>query len=541
MEPLEKQAVRLMVYRMVVVFTFFLSSLGVQAFLGLEFYLKPFYYIIALVLSLNLLYTLLYLFIKAIRSQPLLIYLQLCGDVLCVTVLCLFTGGIVSIFTFLYHILVVIAGYLLKKRGAFIMATADSLVYGLLCVTLLYGWLDPTRLGSTFPYEAPTADSAFHSLIAHYMGFFLIAILMTIMSGRIETTREALGAMQKDFSSLRNLNEQIVSSLTWGVVTMEPTGLVTFANNSALQLLGETTPSGWNFNHKLHLLEQEPLLPFTEEDPAEREFQVHLSQEKHLEVVVAPLRSGESPPGFLALIRDQTEIVRLREQLALKDRLMATGAMAADIAHEIKNPLGSISGAAQMLQKESPENSSQKALLSIIQEESRRLTDILDNFLRYVKPPPLKKRTLDLNSLAEEIVILFKIDPDCGPGLSIELKLADAPIQVVADPDRIRQALWNLLHNARKAVSPQGRIAVSLTPGKETAILDVEDDGVGMRPTEIANYFQPFRRGFSQGSGLGLSMVYRIMEQHGGHIEVASVPGKGTRCRLLFPLEAVHG
>ena len=96
MEPLEKQAVRLMVYRMVIVFTFFLSSLGVQAFLGLEFYLRPFYYIIALILSLNLLYTLLYLISKPLRSRPLLIYIQLFGDVIAVTLLCLFTGGIVS-------------------------------------------------------------------------------------------------------------------------------------------------------------------------------------------------------------------------------------------------------------------------------------------------------------------------------------------------------------------------------------------------------------------------------------------------------------
>lgn len=110
MEPLEKQAVRLMVFRMVVVFSFFLSYLGIQAFLGLEFYLKPFYYLIAFVLFLNLIYTILYVAARPIRARPMFIYIQLFGDVLSVTLLCLFTGGIVSIFTFLYHVLVVLAG-----------------------------------------------------------------------------------------------------------------------------------------------------------------------------------------------------------------------------------------------------------------------------------------------------------------------------------------------------------------------------------------------------------------------------------------------
>jgi two-component system sensor histidine kinase PilS (NtrC family) len=537
MEPLEKQAVRLMVTRMVVAFSFFLSYLGIQAFLGLEFYLKPFYYLIAFVLFLNLVYTVLYLSVRRLRARPLFIYIQLFGDALSVTLLCLFTGGIVSIFTFLYHALVVLAGYVLRKRGAFVMAAANSLVYGFLCVGLFYGWLDPERLGATFPFERPTADTALYSLVAHYTGFFLIATLMTVMSGRMEAQRKALGVMEKDLSTLRNLNEQIVSSLTWGVVTVEPSGLVTFSNPSALRLLGESTPTGWDFNHKLDILGLKPLEPFAPAERAEREFEVHLGSDSHLEVVVSPLRSAQSPAGFLVLIRDQTEIVRLREQLALKERLLATGAMAADIAHEIKNPLGSISGAAQMLQKKARAGDGQHELMGIIQAESRRLTEILDNFLRYVKPPSLKKVPLDLASLAQELVRLYQNDPACGPGLRVQILLPEGPVRVVADPDRIRQALWNLLHNARKAVRGEGRITISLTGEGENAILDVEDDGIGMRSGEIANYFQPFRRGFSQGSGLGLSVVYQIMEQHGGRIEIASAPGKGTRCRLVFPAE----
>lgn len=540
MEPVERQAVRLMVYRMVVVLTFFLSALGIQVFLGSESGLQPFFYLIALVLAQNLLYTLLYNLARGLRGRPLLIYIQLAGDVFAVSLLSFFTGGVNSIFTLLYPVLVVVGGYLLRRRGAWIVAIIDALGYGLFCVALFYDWVNPERMGGSYPYEAPTAGATLYALLAHYVGFALVAALMTTLSQRFESTRAALGVMERDFSSLRNLNEQLVSSLSFGVVTMDPWGKVTFANPAAMRLLGETLPAGWNFESKLSVLGRQEGRGDADET-AEREFDVVLPDNRCLNVVLAPLRTEGQTLGRLALIRDQTEVVRLREQLALKDRLMAIGAMAADIAHEIKNPLGSISGAAQMLGRHTPGAQDERALLKIIQEESRRLSEVLSNFLRYVSPATPKRRRTDLASLTEEVIALFRNDPACGAGLAIGLSLTEAKVMLSVDPDQVRQALWNLVLNARKAVGGKGRIAVSLTATGEEAILAVEDDGVGMDPAQIAEFFQPFRRGFSEGSGLGLSVVYRIMEQHGGRIDIDSAPGRGTRCRLTFPLEAANG
>ena len=540
MEPLEKSALRLMVYRMVVVLTFFLCALGIQAFLGGESNLQPFYYLIALVFGQNLLYTLLYLFAKPLRDQPLFIYVQIAGDILAVTLLAFYTGGINSIFTFLYHVLIVVAGYLLKKRGAFIVAALDCVVYGTLCLVLFYEWVSPNRLGGTFPYEAPSADSALYGLLAHYVGFFLVAALMTIMSERMEATRKALGVMEKDFSSLRSLNEQLVSSLTWGVVTMDLRGRVTFSNPAGMRLLRETLPTGWDFEQRLRDLGYENGPVLRHDFQGEQEFELSIEGDRCLGIVMAPLRTTGAAMGYLALIRDQTEVVRLREQLALKDRLSATGAMAADIAHEIKNPLGSISGAAQMLQRKTSEEQDQGALLRIIQDESRRLGETLDNFLRYVKPAPLRRRKVDMGALVEEVVTLFKNDPACRDGLRVDFLPPEEKTELTVDPDKIRQALWNLLQNAKKAVGAAGLVTVSLTAAQDRAILIVEDNGIGMSQSEIAEFFQPFRRGFAQGSGLGLSVVYRIMDQHEGSITIDSSPGRGTRCRLTFPMDASH-
>lgn len=538
MEPLERSAVRLMVYRMVVVFTFFLSALGVQVFIGGESSLQPFFYLIAIALAQNLAYAVLYLAAPPLRQLPLFIYIQIAGDVLAVTLLAFYTGGLNSIFTLLYLVLVVVAGYFLRRRGAFAAAMLCALAYGALCVALFYEWLRPDRLGGSFPYDPPSAEATLYGLISHYTAFFLVAALMNLLARRVEAVRTALGAMERDISSLRTLNEQLVNSLTWGVVTVGLDGRTTFSNPAAMRLLGETLPAGWDFNARMEALGYKEGLAIQPSDPQEREIELLVSGDRALGIVVAPLRSPEGPMGHLAVIRDHTEVVRLREQLALKDRLAATGAMAADIAHEIKNPLGSISGAAQMLQRKEQEESNREALLRIIQTESRRLTEILDNFLRYVKPVPPKKRPIDLSALAEEVLTLFRNDPACGDGIAFEAALPREAVVVAGDPDQIRQALWNLLQNARKAVQGRGRIGLSLTAEGGTAILAVEDDGIGMRQSQIAECFQPFRRGFSQGSGLGLSVVFRIMEQHGGRVAIESAPGKGTRCVLIFPAEA---
>ena len=537
MEPLAKQAVRLMVFRTVMAFTFFLSALGIQAFAGAEFNLWPFFYFTALVLGLNVLYGTLYLTLKQWRDRPLFIYVQITGDILSVTLLAFFTGGVNSIYTFLYHVLIVVGGYLLKRRGAFTVALLDSLAYGLFCLILLYGKLGPDRFGGGFPYEPPTASATLYALLAHYVGFFLVAALMSVMSERIETTRKALGIIENDFTSLRSLNAQIPSSLGWGVITTDLTGRVTFANPAAMRLLGESIPSGWSFNGRLTELGC-PEISFAKEDlEREREYELVLGENRrYLSVAVAPLRTRESSLGQLVFIRDQTEVVKLKEEVALKDRLAATGAMAADIAHEIKNPLGSISGAAQMLQRQSPADSGEFTLLGIIQEESRRLSHTLDNFLRFVKPAPLKKRHLDLGSLTEEVVTLFRKDPAIAGHLQVDLSLPPQPLEAWVDPDQIRQALWNLLQNARKAIREGGRITISLCAGGDEAILEVGDDGIGMRQSEIAEFFQPFRRGFAKGSGLGLPIVYRIAERHGGSIRIESALGKGTLCRLSLPV-----
>lgn len=534
MENFERHAIRLMVYRMVVALTFFLSALGIQVAIGGEGSLYPFYYFNAIVLAFNLLYLTIYLMFSGFRARPGFLFLQLTGDSLTVTMLSFLTGGFGSIFTFLYHLLIIVGGSLLKRRGALALAFVNSLFFGMLCIGLFYGWLRPERFTPAL-WEPPTAQDTLYALITHYLGFFLVAGLVSVMSGRIERASATLGMVQKDLTSLRHLNDQIVSSMAGGLVTTDLDGTVTFANETALRLMGETHPTGWSLLGRLGAIAPPANLPETLELDTHAVFQLELPGDRHLLFLLAPLREGSQTVGHLAFVREETEMVRLKRRLEVQERMAVTGEMAANIAHEIRNPLGSISGSAQMLRREMPEGSSEKALLTIIQSESARLNDILTNFIRFSNPPPPKLESVDLAILAHEVLALFAHDPRCGESVNLIDEVPPKSPGIQADPGFARQALWNLLLNARKAIEGRGCIRTGLRAEPGHVILEVEDDGMGMDPQKIHEYLQPFKRGFSKGAGLGLSVVYRIMEQHGGRIEIASFPGKGTKCALLFP------
>jgi two-component system sensor histidine kinase PilS (NtrC family) len=542
MEPLEKQAVRLMVFRMVIALTFFLSALGIQATVGTELAIQPFFYFMAVVLAMNLAYSVAYWLLPSVRNRQGFIYTQLCGDAVSVTLLSFLTGGLTSIFTFLYHILIVVAGVILKRRGAFTLAAANALLYGSLCLVQFYGWLEPDRFVK-IPYEQPTPGATLYGLMTHLVGFLLVAFLITAMASRLERSDATLGLVRKDLSRLRHLNDQIVSSISGGLVTADERGMVTFANVAARKLFGETLPEGWNLFHRLQTLGHDDSIgePPRSADP--REMHLTTADERRLHVSVSPLMDGGARVGYLALVRDETDMARLRESLSLRERLAAIGEMAANIAHEIKNPLGSISGAAQMLRREADPDSKESELLGIIQNESSRLAQTLDNFLKYVKPTPLKLERVDLRTVAGDILTLFSQDPAVvGGAVKVEHDFPDSPTEAEVDANQVRQALWNLVQNAKKALPAQGGlIRISLRREEPYVMLEVRDNGVGMPKSEIQKSFEPFRHRFASGAGLGLSMVYRIMESHGGRVEVNSEYGSGTTCSLFFPVGAING
>jgi signal transduction histidine kinase len=167
-----------------------------------------------------------------------------------------------------------------------------------------------------------------------------------------------------------------------------------------------------------------------------------------------------------------------------------------------------------------------------------RLAEVLDNFLRFVSPQKPEKHLVNLYEVVLEVCTLFKNSPLFQEKkLNLNFEYFSKEIFINVDSNQIKQVLWNLLHNARKASEEEGEIRVSLAKMEKWIIVEVSDKGVGMPKSEIEKIQEPFRKGFEQGVGLGLSLVTRIMEQHGGKIEIDSKYGSGTKVKLFFPLE----
>jgi len=532
----ERTGLRLIVFRLVIALTFLASSLGLQVALGEKFLLGPYFYFSALVLFLEIIFLMIYALFPGLRKKEPFIYIQLLGDSATVMVLLFFTGGQSSVFVFLCHFLIVVAGSILRKRGAFLLALVNGLLFGLLCLSLYYGWLRPGKAFSAI-FEPPTAGEAFNALMTNLIGFFLVAMLISAMATRMEKSSRDLGAARKDLSYYRHLNDMIVSSFSGGIIVTDLDGKVTMSTPRGRELLSMTITEGWRLDEKIQSLGGPPL-NFSGTLIKSCDIPLSLPGERHVMISISQLGEDGRLVGYLALVRDESEVVRIRGELGLKERLVALGEMAANMAHEIKNPLGSISGAAQMLKSETSEGSSERELLAIIHKESLRLAEVLDNFLRFANPPRPEKQAADIATLCRETATLFEKSPFFAEKkLDLSCDCGNSEMTAVLDPNQFRQALWNLLQNGRKASPDGGKISIVLRKSPPWAIVEVSDTGVGMPKSELDKMQEPFKRGFGAGAGLGLSVVYRIMEQHGGRLEIDSTYGSGTTVRLFFPLE----
>ncbi|MBN2575361.1 MAG: hypothetical protein JXP73_12430 [Deltaproteobacteria bacterium] len=238
---------------------------------------------------------------------------------------------------------------------------------------------------------------------------------------------------------------------------------------------------------------------------------------------------------------------QIYERMKERDRLAALGQMAAGLAHEIRNPLGSIKGAAQYLQPvEGPKpDAGMREFLGIIVEEVDRLNRIVSQFLDYARPYRGDQSPLDVNEVVRKTVNLIEKERS-GARVEIAMNLVDGLPLVRADAQQLHQVFLNLAINALDAMPQGGRLRVSTSlrrstrRGASAAFLEVRfrDDGVGIPPVELRNLFIPFFTTKEKGTGLGLPISQRIIENHGGTIEVRSQPGSGSTFTVLLPVEA---
>jgi signal transduction histidine kinase len=209
--------------------------------------------------------------------------------------------------------------------------------------------------------------------------------------------------------------------------------------------------------------------------------------------------------------------------------------MAAQLAHEIRNPLGSISGSAQVLMAESTMSGEQQSLLAIITRESKRLSDTLNQFLFQMRRSTQPPGPVDLGPVILEAVTLLRNGPEVGSDHSVEFEAEGGPFVCLANPDQVKQVFWNLARNGLEAMPEGGVLRVHLAWRKGDLVLTVSDEGRGMYGDDQRRMFEPFRSGAPMGTGLGLAIVYQIVREHRGDIDLRSTPDRGTVVEVRLP------
>ena len=250
--------------------------------------------------------------------------------------------------------------------------------------------------------------------------------------------------------------------------------------------------------------------------------------------------------GFLSeqTRRSSNELQRMSEHVKRMEKMASLGEMAAGLAHEIKNPLASLSGSIQVLREESRYDPERDNLMRIVLRETDRLTSLVSDFLLFAKPPAGKRESIRLDEAINEILELFQKNSTIKENLIIERKLIP-DIFVEVDPVHLRQILWNLLLNGAEAIEREGRITVQMINQRNKWIqIVLSDNGAGISAENVDAIFDPFYTTKHSGTGLGLSIVYRILEYYGSRLDVESTEGQGTsvhfRLRMLTVPEIGH-
>ena len=480
--------------------------------------------------------SLFFLFLVAVWSERRLqAMLQVLSDLAMVTLVVHLTGGIDSSLNFLYPLVIIVACMLLPRAWGFLSAALAFILFGTMLELDYYGVIP--SFSSTHPKLKALQVVVFVNLFAYFAIAYLAGLLVTKLRQADVQLKDASGALE----NLQALHENIVQSMSGGVIATGLDGRITLANRAAQQLL-EISESELRGRSVADLF-QDPL-PHVGSARADAEVRYVAANgfRKTFRVVVSALNvTASGSLGFVFTFDDLTEIRRLEREVRMQDRLAAVGRLAAAIAHEIRNPLTSIAGSVSMLSDASALSDEQRKLLQIVTRESDRLNNIITDFLAYSRGKQYRFERANLVPLLQDTLTLLENRLAAG-GSTIRLtrSLAVSEAWVLADGDKLKQVFWNFSENAIRAMKKTGgNLTVALIERGPDWEMSFSDTGPGIKPQQTEKIFEPFQSNFEGGTGLGLAIVYQIVQAHEGKVWARSEVGKGTSFVLrLRRLEA---
>ena len=504
----------------------------------------PAYGIVIITCLLTILYARLF---KWVADARLFAYLQIFGDILLITATVYVTGGIESLLSFLYFLSIISASILLNRTGGFYAASASSIAYGLLVNLDFYKVLPTgykTIMAGNVEYER---GDILATVMLNIIGFFTVAFLTGYLAERTVKIEKELEEKRIDFKKLEEMNKYIVENINSGILTIDEDSRITSFNKAAEKITGYSLEEVYNqsidavFTDLMneHGYSMNPL----DEGPSyfriDKVFKKKDGKELFLGFSVSPMKEG----GHVIIFQDLTRLRDIEEQLKRGDRLKALGELAAGMAHEVRNPLASISGSAQVLKQSLSLNGEGQHLMDIIIRETNRLNALITEFLLFAKPA-VKMAKINLSDILNDTIGMFRNSPE-SKNIEIQVKLDDSLV-INGDGGQLKQVFWNLFLNASHAMLDGGQLKIGGhcshikqpfdSNGAKVVVIDISDTGAGIPQDKIDKIFDPFFTTRDSGTGLGLAVVHRIIENHKGTIEIRSRQGEGTSFKIRLPM-----
>ena len=504
--------------------------------------------LISVTYFITLFYVLLLRSLTSVSSLTLFTWAQVAVDFVLETILVARTGGIESPFVVLYVITVTVSSLVPRRRVGLVTGAGCTLLFGLLTAIQHMGllpsatWLSPSRLAG---------PEIWQTFGVYGLAFLVVGFLSGVLADQLRHADQSLQEKEQGLSRLQVFHENIVRSISSGVFTTDEEGRITSFNPAAHEVTGynfsEVTGRSWREVFSCPSNDA-PGEVTTSQIPVRFEVECQHADGSRLVLgmTVSPLHEQGGQRGLVGVFKDLTQIRYLEEEMRRREWLANLGEMSAGMAHEIRNPLGALAGAMQMLRQDvGPDETSQR-LMDIAIREARRLDHIITEFLQYARPPALNLTEHDLNKVLADTLDLIQHEARSRKGITIISTMASGRLTAQIDHDQLKQVFWNLAVNAFDAMAEGGTLAISTglrrveVGGRRADVIEIgfQDCGEGIPKHNFDKIFLPFFTTKKDGSGLGLAQVHRIVDLHGGWIKVESEVGNGARFVVCLPQSA---
>jgi two-component system sensor histidine kinase PilS (NtrC family) len=513
--------------------SFFGHIVNAHYFLIIATYILTFTYLIAF---------------KYIKNLAKFAYFQILLDTVLITAIIYTTGGIESMFSLLYLLNIISAGIILYRRGGVMVASFSTILYGALLDLSYYGLISP--MGSDFSYGfGYQSGDIFYRILVNGAAFYLMGFLSSFLSEQTRKSETELKARQKDIANLEILNENIIQSISSGLVALDEHGRIMVFNRGAEALFNIDSKDAIQRNVREVIPFAQPYLDSSNPNKIHQlTYKGNNGTRRDLLLNISPLADQDgSKKGEILFFQDTTRVKEMEREVKRMEDLAMLGEMAAGIAHEIRNPLASISGSIQVLNDSLSREDAliNERLMDIISREINRLNHMVNDFLQFARPQNSEIERFDVNQLISDTLFIFQNSQSWSSQLEVEKEFS-TPLEIASDQRQLKQVLWNIFLNASEVMPKGGVIRVSTDKidqsdgsgtTRESVRIRVEDNGPGISPKVIKDMFKPFSTTKRGGSGLGLAIVKRVVEGLEGEVAGENLAQGGAVITIVLPAE----